>query len=233
MSIAIQLADAIRAGEPWPPIDVTLDLDEAYAMQHEVTRSHSGANVGGIKAGVTDPNIQKLLGLDQALLGSLYGPNQHEVGSSIPYLESRMIETEIALRIDAGGLPVAIAPAIEFVRLKFSTPTDMSAPNLVLTNLGAESFIVGDFQPWSEAFEDVPMVLKQGDEIANESHVSSALGGPTSAAAWMHREAVSRGYEPQGDTVFLAGLCGVAVAANVAEFTAEFGPLGTISFEIT
>jgi len=229
---ASELAAAIETQTEWPAFETQLDLDEAYSLQHEVTRLHAGSNVGGIKAGVTDPNIQKLLGLDHALLGSLYGSSQHQAGSTIPYLESRMIETEIALRIDEDGRPIAIAPAIEFVRLKFTRPSDMSAPNLVVSNLGAESFIVGEFQAWDAALEDIPMVLRLGDEIVNESHVSSALGGPVPAAQWMRCEAVSRGYAPSNETVFLAGLCGIAVAANKAEFTAEYGPLGAISFKI-
>ena len=227
---ASQLAAAIAAQAEWPAFEAQLDLDEAYAMQHEVTRLHSGPNVGGIKAGVTDPTIQKFLGLDHALLGSLYGSTRHKVGSTIPYLEGRMIETEIALMIDADGRPLAIAPAIEFVRLKFSRPSDMSAPNLVVSNLGTESFIVGEFLPWNEDLEDIPMVLRQEGEIVNETNASLALGGPAPAARWMHREAIARGFEPSEETVFLAGLCGVAVAANKADFTAEYGQLGAISF---
>lgn len=229
---ARQLADAISTQSLWPEFDFELDLEQAYALQHEITRAHSGSDIGGVKAGVTDPNIQKFLGLDSALIGSLYGPTRREIGSAIPHLESRMIEVEIALKIDAAGKPIALAPAIEFVRLKFARPTDMSAANLVISNLGTESYIVGEFVPWSDEFAHIDMVLSKGGEVVNQTDASAALDGPLGAAAWLRGEAETRGFSVDDETVYLAGSCGAAAPAEKGEFVAEYGPLGTIRFSI-
>lgn len=232
MSIAAQLAEAIRAGEPWPPFGTPLELDRAYRIQHDVTRLRSSDPAGGVKAGVTAKPIQGFLGIDHALIGSLYGDTRREPGAAIAFLEGRIVECEVAVRVDAHGNPTAIAPAIEFVRLCFASPQDMSAGNLVATNMGTESYILGEFQPWDEELGSLPVELSRNGETINQTGTGEALGGPAEAVRWMWTEARERGHALAEGTVFLTGACGATPPAERGSYTADFNKLGSIRFTI-
>lgn len=229
---ANSLAAAIKSHAPLPAFTDTLSLDDAYALQHQVTQARTGGQIGGVKAGVTAPMVQAYFKLDHALIGSLYADGRHSTGCSLTYLEGRAIECEVAIIVDEDGRPKSVAPAIEIVFVKFSQQADMTAPNLVACNLGADLYIVGDPVPWDPAFNATKVVLTCGDETVNEADMTDALGGPESAANWMWKEVRARDFPLSGGTLLLAGACGTVVPAKPGHYAADFGALGKIEFEI-
>ena len=232
MSSHTEIAAAIAAHKPLPPFDSALTLDTAYQTQHDVTRELCPNGRGGIKAGVTNSFAQEFLGLEHALIASLYADGQFANHCSLPFLEGRAVELEIAVMLDAAGHPTAIAPAIELVYLKFGRDEDMSAANLVACNLGADQFIVGTPQPWSSDYDDLPITLTHNGEEVVATNTAEALGGPTQASAWMWREAQARQFDCQESTLLLTGACGQVVPGQVGSYRADYGPLGSINFEI-
>lgn len=176
--------------------------------------------------------MQGFLGIDHALIGNLYGDTQHEPGAVIPFLEGRIVECEVAVKVDAYGNPNAIAPAIEFARLCFTSPQDMSAANLVVTNMGTESYILGEFHPWNEELGSHPVeLISEGDTI-NQTDIGEALGGPAEAVRWMWTEAKERGHAVSDGTIFMTGACGATPPADRGSCTADFGKLGSFRFTI-
>ena len=229
---AERLADAIKNHEAVPKMPETDSLEEAYAMQQAVTEKRATDGIGGIKAGVTAEPIQQLFGLDHALIASLYEDSKYENNAKLPFLEGRGVECEVAVIIDADGRPQQIAPAIELVYVKFAQPEDMSVENLVVINLGADAYIVGDFQPWQPEFNDLRATLFFGDKVVNEANMSDAIGGPESASKWMWQEAGLRGLNAGEGSLLLTGACGQVVPGNSGSYRADYGPLGEIVFEI-
>lgn len=227
-----EIVDAILSGSAWPAFEQELDLEAGYRLQHLITSGVSGQGVGGVKAGVTARPIQKLLGLDHALIASLYGSRQEVAGATIPFLETRIIECEVAIKIGDNGKPHAIAPAIEFVRLCFARQADMNAANLVASNLGTERFIVGGFLPWSDEFEVLTVTLARDGQTIAQTDTAQALGGPAEAAPWLKSEAKKRGFSTDTQTMFLVGACGETPPAEPGEYLAKFGALGELNFSI-
>ncbi|MBF2754696.1 MAG: hypothetical protein ISN29_05480 [Gammaproteobacteria bacterium AqS3] len=229
---AKKLAAIIKANAPLPEFFEELSLDDAYRLQHEVTQVRTEGDVGGIKAGVTSPAFQQFFGLRHALLGSLYADGQREGGCTLPYLEGRAIECEVAVLLDRYGRPIGMAPAFEIVFLKFSRPDDMTAANLVASNLGADLYIVGEMQDWDEDFPNTPIVLRCNGDVVNETSTAEAIGGPQRASVWMWQEARSRGFSVGDKTLLLTGACGSLVPAQPGYYEADFGPLGRVGFEV-
>lgn len=229
----MSLAAAIKSHAPLLAFGDTLSLEEAYALQHQVSQARTGGQIGGVKAGVTSPKVQAYFKLDHALIGSLCADARQSNGCSLAHLEGRAVECEVALIVDEEGRLKSIAPAIEIVFVKFSQQSDMTAPNLVACNLGAGLYIVGDPVPWDPALSATKVVLTCGEETLNEADMTDALGGPQSAAGWMLKEAQARDFSCGGDTLLLAGACGTVVPAKPGQYDADFGALGKIEFEIT
>lgn len=231
-SLVLEIAKAISDGAPLPAIDKAYSLSEAYVLQHDVTHAVSAGCVAGIKAGVTAPAAQQFFGLDHALLGSLYAAGRVENGAAIDFVAGRMIECELAVLVDQNARPIAVAPAIEFVRVNFSRAEDLTAANLVLCNLGAERFLAGDFLPWERASEEVSVSLSRETVIVNQADMADALGGPVAAAPWMCGEAIKRGFSVKENTLLLTGACGSAVPADKGHYVADYGAFGKIEFRI-
>ena len=93
-------------------------------------------------------------------------------------------------------------------------------------------YIVGAWQPWSASFNTAWVTLVCNGARANHAALEEALNGPEEAARWMWQEAGMRGF-PLGDqTLFLTGACGRAVPAEIGEYTADYGALGSLSFVV-
>lgn len=227
------LAGALKNNQTLPDLKVALSLDEAYLLQHQVTKRRSPGGVIGIKAGVTAEPVQRFFGLDQALIASLYDGTRLSSGAEISGLEGRVIESELALKTDEEGNPVEIAPALEIAAVRFAAKDQMNAANLVLCNLGADLFIVGDFVPWQPEYNDLTMKLVRGDEILNETSMSVALGGPGPGAKWVHQEAIAKGFSLSEDLIFMMGACGTVVPAETGHYVGDYGPLGTVELVVS
>ena len=232
MPLIKSIAEAIATHKPIPEIDLSLELDDAYAMQHEITIRRSPEGTAGIKAGVTSHAAQNYFGLTHSLIGHLYVDSFHDHESSLPYIRGRKLECELAVIVDERGSPKAIAPAIEVVLVQFQRSSDISANNLVLTNLGADKYIIGDFLDWSPPYDDASAHLSFNGIPVNAANMSDAIGGPERSVPWIWQEANSRGYEFKGDTLFLTGACGTVIPADRGHYRADFGVLGRIEFEV-
>lgn len=194
----------------------------------------------GLKAGLTDAAIQQHFGLDEALIGHLYAGRQVSSGTSLPQHGKSLIECELAIRVDGEGRPLSVAPALEFVRLEFASRAEMTPANLVATNLGADTFLVGEPLPWGEQtladLADASVRLLRDGEPLLETAIATSLGGPQKALAWMLAQARQRDWPLSGETVLLTGTVGQPIPFQPGAYRMEcrtgHGMLEALSFRI-
>ncbi len=230
------LARAIRSRSPLPAFPPGLTLEDAYSMLPVVAASVCDDSSSGIKAGLTNPDLQQLFGLDDALLGLLYDWGKCRPGSRVSCSEYSQIECELGIVLDSDGRPVSIGPAIEFVHLNFSRPEDFTPANLVMSSLGADRYLVGEQTAWNdmdfEALRDVVIRLERDGKTLLEVSPYDSLNGPVSAVQLCVEEARERGLGLRENTLLLAGTCGAALSAASGNYTADYGLLGSIDFAI-
>ena len=230
--LAPSIASAILAGEQLPTFDATMTLDEAYGVQHDVLGLCAPEGLAGIKAGMTTSDSQSFFGIDKFLLGGVCPETVQASGWVVPFRAGRLIECEVALRVDGGGRPIACAPALELVSLDFMREMDISATNLLAANLGAEFIVLGEFQPWKKEFDDLSISLLHNGMPASSGEAKDALGGPSSSAGLICSEARAQGYDWTPDLILMTGACGQVVAAKKGKYEAGFGALGSVLLEI-
>jgi len=229
------LANAISAKTQLPEFPAGITVAEAYEYIPELTERVSDGPAG-IKAGITNTDLQRLFGLEEPLIGLLYKNSEIQSGNSLPYSPHRRIECEMAVTFNAVGDPISVGPAIEFVRLNFARPEDMTPGNVTLCNLGADQFIRGEMSAWDSfdftALADIDIELKRDGEVILATSPLDSFGGPKPALDWCVNKANSLGFTiPQGG-VLLAGTNGAAMEADPGHYEVSYGPLGTIEFTI-
>ena len=231
-----QLADAIKAKSIWPEFPSGVTLTEAYSLIPHLTSLISGEQSAGIKAGVTSKDLQALFGLEEPLLGLLYQQSEIENAATLPHTASRRIECELAMQLNSDGSPISIGPAVEFVRLDFCRPEDLTPGNVTLCNLGADQFILGDMGAWDSfdftALADIEIELMRDGEVILTASPLDSFGGPKPALNWCVNKANSLGFTIPDGGVLLAGTNGAAMEADPGHYQASYGPLGTIEFTI-
>lgn len=228
------LVSAIRTHAPLPAFPGGVPLAEAYATQ-AIVSLHMGQSAG-YKAGVTNDIIQKKLGLEQPLLGHLYSAGEQPAGAVLTQRPHSAIECEIGIIVDAEGRPLSILPVLEFVHVRFASPQHISAANLVLCNLGADQFMLGQPQPWNAGLEALmeqdAIRLTRDEQLVQEVSAFSSLGGPELGREWMVNQ-IRRHQWPLADhTLLIAGTCGDAIPFQPGAYVADYGPLGRIEFSI-
>jgi len=229
------LANAISAKTQLPEFPAGITVAEAYEYIPELTERVSDGPAG-IKAGITNTDLQRLFGLEEPLIGLLYKNSEIQSGNSLPYSPHRRIECEMAVTFNAVGDPISVGPAIEFVSLDFARPEDMTPGNVTLCNLGADQFIRGEMSAWDSfdftALADIDIELKRDGEVILATSPLDSFGGPKLALDWCVKKANSLGFTiPQGG-VLLAGTNGAAMEADPGHYEVSYGPLGTIEFTI-
>ena len=229
------LANAISAKTQLPEFPAGITVTEAYEYIPELTERVSDGPAG-IKAGITNTDLQRLFGLEEPLIGLLYKNSEIQSGNSLPYSPHRRIECEMAVTFNAVGDPISVGPAIEFVSLDFARPEDMTPGNVTLCNLGADQFIRGEMSAWDSfdftALADIDIELKRDGEVILATSPLDSFGGPKPALDWCVNKANSLGFTiPQGG-VLLAGTNGAAMEADPGHYEVSYGPLGTIEFTI-
>ncbi len=231
--LAPAIASAILAGEQLPTFDATMTLDEAYGVQHDVLGLCAPEGLAGIKAGMTTSGSQSFFGIDKFLLGGICPEAVQASGWEVPFRAGRLIECEVALRVDGGGRPIACAPALELVSLDFARETDMNATNLLAANLGAEFIVLGEFQLWKREFDRLAISLSLNGTRVNLGDVQEALGGPSLSAGLISSEARARRFNLLPDPILMTGACGQVVPAEKGQYQADFGALGSVNLSIS
>lgn len=224
-----------------------LSEPEAYEAQKAFVNQWLKADgVAGFKAGCTTQDSQSKFGLSGPVAGTLYRSGKYS-GSPV-ILASRftrpMLECEIGFwvskKIDKPISSVAklkkyigaVMPAIEIPALYFTDLKALKGVDLIVGNVGAAAFIVGPKFPVSAPINDITVTLSREGEEINRGKGSDALGNQWEAALWLVNQRISQGWIIQPGQVLLTGALGKMLPAKPGTYTAAYGELGEISFQI-
>lgn len=225
-----------------------LDLKSAYAIQKSYVKKRLQADqLGGFKAGLTSKGAQQHFGVKTPLSGLLFLSGKNQPGTLIRRTGFRkmMIETEIAFIVGTAitrplQSPAAlrekirsVAPAIELPDLGFADLKKLKGTDLVAANVGAAQYILGDAMPVGEInLDQIKTRLSLNGKIINTGNSSDALGDPWKAALWLVNHVLAQGWTLEPGQVLLTGALGKMIPATPGNYSADYGPLGQISFEV-
>lgn len=244
-AIAAALRAAESDGQPIAPVrDRITTASEAYEVQEINTRLRiaSGGRLVGRKIGLTNPAVQKQLGVDQPDYGMLFADMDMNHGAELPWSQGAQwkVEAELAFILNR-ELPHAdcsmaevlraveyVVPSIEIVGSRIAD-WDIRFVDTVADNASSAFFTLGPSARRLSGTDllDCRMEMTCGDEIVSQGTGRACLGSPLNAVLWLARTmaCVERPLA-EGDVV-LSGALGPMVAARPeARFTARIEGFG-------
>lgn len=244
---AERLTEAARTGKPCAPIrDLIGTAADAYAAQEINTRRAlgEGRRLVGRKIGVTNPEVQRRLGIDQPTCGVLFADMAYLDGLPIPYdrLLQPLAEAEIALVLGADlvGGPFTVAeviravefvlPAIEIADSRI-TDWDIRLADTVSDNASSGVFVLGN-TPVSLMGLDLRsagMTMTRDGKQVSAGSGAACLGSPLNAAVWLATR-LGRTERPlRAGEVVLTGALGPVVPVEPEDvFEASIEGLGAV-----
>ena len=248
---ADMLYEAERTRVAIPPLtemDETLNVDDAYAIQlANIDRVVSeGHVISGKKIGLTSEGIQKQLGVDEPDYGHLFEAMDCKDGKvKTDDLLQAKIEGEIAfiLKEDLSGGEVTVEDvrkATDYVVAAFEIVDSRVADwkiklvDTISDNASSGRYVLGDKKMSLDEVDlpSVPMTLSKNGEVIAEGTGAAVLGDPARAVAWLANRLWGYGVTLKKGEVILSGAFSAAPAAVKGDkFTADFGPMGTVSAE--
>lgn len=126
-----------------------------------------------------------------------------------------------------------IAPAIELPNLYYQQPEQLTAIDIIATNVGAASYIVGPFVAPQARDPNAaqPTLVCEGKQL-NSGNARDALGDQWQAALWLVNTMIDQGWTIDAGQILLTGALGRMVPATTGECSADYGSWGTIAFRI-
>jgi 2-keto-4-pentenoate hydratase len=245
-----RLTDARAQGRTCPPVTDLLpadDVDAAYAVQSAniARRIAAGARVVGRKIGLTNPAVQRQLGVGEPDFGVLLDDMDFSGSALVPMtpLLQPKIEAEIAFvltrdlvggSIDAADVAAAtghVVAALEIVDSRIAN-WDITIVDTVADNASSGLFVLGT-QPRPIGALDLRscvMTMWRGADVVSTGSGADCLGDPLAAVAWLARTAQTHGEPLRAGQVVLSGALGPMVAVvSGDEFRAEITGLGSVA----
>jgi 2-keto-4-pentenoate hydratase len=251
---ARRLAGARATGRPCAPVRDLLaadDLAGAYAIQAGWVAGQvaAGARVVGRKIGLTNPEVQAQLGVDQPDFGTLLDTMDCPAGQPVDIgrVLQPKIEAEIAF-ILASDLTAAaigpdqvaaatawVVPALEIVGSRIAG-WDISLVDTVADNASAGLFTLGAARRPAAGLDlaGCAMTMWRGDEVVSAGTGAACLGDPLAAVAWLAATARRYGAPLRAGEVVLSGSLGPVVPVGPGDrFRAEITGLGAVEAAFT
>jgi len=218
-----------------------LTLDDAYDIQHRFVALRKEP-VTGYKAALTAPAAQQAMGIDVPIVGVLFGDGDFSGTKPIRLHGQALLETEIGFIADAAIRQVVTEDTVLdfFSRclpmIEVASPNLATKPNgldLVATNSASYGYIKGSVQAVDQDLDELAVSLRQQDQTLLRGSTGEVLGGQLQALVWLVNQAQARGYQIDAGHLMMTGSIGGMCPAAPGAYSADFGRLGQISFEIS
>lgn len=231
-----------------------LTLDDAFAAQRRIVRAElaRGREIAGYKGAFASAAAQQSGHLDAPLHGVLFKSGRIEATSSPTVIKLEpnhplYVETELGfvIAVDIGTKLTtprqalttieAVAPVIELpVNLAAITPGTFTPADLVAGNGGSDRYIVGPaLSPAALGDLDaLPISLRRGDELLHETTGGIVAGGTAVHLMKMINQIVAQGRVLHRGDIIITGALPRAHPSQPGHYTADFGPLGRLAFEL-
>ena len=226
-----------------------LDVAAAYRVQRAyVRRRLADDQIAGFKAGLTSQASQRRFGVTSPAAGVLLASGRRRTAAEIKASRFHllMIETEIGFVVgeriaepleDVSALRErlrGVVPAIELPDLGFADMKKLKGVDIIAANVSAAEFIVGDERSLEGLDPNqVAVTLTLDGKATGRGVGSDAMGDQWKAARWLVNTIVRHGWEIEPGAVLLTGALGKMLPGKPGTYSADFGALGTIAFEVT
>ena len=202
---------SIEPGMCFSKKDFSLNVEDAYAVQDEITRLRidDGERVAGYKVGCTGPGTTKLFGMKGPIRGTLFDTEVHKDGVALDARSfcNLAVEAEMGIKIGAQGQILSVFPVIELHNFIFRGPKK-SLSELIANN-GLNKGMVLSKKSW----EKMPEMYKENSVLSleiNGSVVDSGNlwpmdGGPLSSLSWLNANLAKYGLKYCGENIILGG----------------------------
>jgi 2-keto-4-pentenoate hydratase len=221
---------------------------EAYAVQELVmsAREAAGSARIGRKVGLTNPAVQRQLGVDQpdfgVLLADMDASSAAEIDPSM--LVAPRIEAEIAFimaedvrfptREAVLAAVASVAPAFEIVDSRVRD-WDISIVDTIADNASSGLFVLGADRLSLDEVDPVgvTMSMTEDDVVVSEGTGAACLGDPVNALVWVAETAAGLGRPLLAGEVVLSGALGPMVPLRPgSRYHASIQGLGTVSVRV-
>lgn len=225
-----QLAEQFLAKKPVTAIDPGMTMEQAAKAQGEfigVISKEFGEPIG-YKAGLTNPVVQKALGVSQPVRGTMLRKMILPSGSSMPadFAGVPVFEGDLIVRVGDDAINQAktpeetlrfldaVIPFTELADMVFDKSVKLTAPAVVAINVGARYGVMGKAIPlaatsdWGERLKGFTVqVIDEKGAILGEGKGTMLLGDPLKAVFWIKTSLVAEGKKlKKGDLLSLGSL---------------------------
>ena len=244
-----RLENAVASGTPCPPVRDLVGSDDiaaAYRVQSELIarRLRRGAARAGRKIGLTNPVVQRQLGVGQPDFGVLLDDMAVPDGGVVPAgrLLQPKVEGEVAFRLaadlngelDQAAVRAAVASAHAAVEIVDSRIAgwDIRIADTVADNASSGLFVISEHAVPLEAVEpvDVKMTLDLNGQVVSSGTGNACMGDPLLALEWLARTAAEFGDPLRAGEIVLSGALGPMVEVHPGDrVRVEISGLGAVS----
>jgi len=227
---APQLAEQYLKKTPVTEIDTNMTMEQAAKVQEQFV-ALIGKEFGepaGYKAGLTNPQVQKVFGVNQPVRGTLLKKMLLQNGTVVPakFGTVPMSEGDLVVRVKDEGINQAktaqevlkhldaVIPFIELPDMVFGKGVKFNGPVLVAINVGSRYGVLGDPIPlaatpeWADRLRNFTLqVFDEKGALVSEGKGTALLGDPLSAALWIKDSVVAEGKAlKKGDILSLGSI---------------------------
>jgi len=257
---ASQLAEQYHKKTPVTEIDTNMTMEQAAKVQEQfviLIVEKLGEPVG-YKAGLTNPQVQKIFGVNQPVRGTLLKKMMLQNGAVVPadFGTVPMSEGDLLVRVKDDGINQAktpeetlkhldaVIPFIELPDMVCGKGVKFNGPVLVAINVGARYGVLGDPIPleatpeWMARLKNFTLqVFDEKGTLLSEGKGTALLGDPLSAALWIKDSVNAEGKKlKKGDLLSLGSITKMIPAKSGTTLKAKYtglDPKGPVEVTVT
>lgn len=257
---ASQLAEQYLKKTPVSEMDTNMTMDQAVKVQERFV-ALIGKEFGepaGYKAGLTNPQVQKVFGVNQPVRGTLLKKMLLQNGAVVPanFGAIPMTEGDLVVRVKDEGINQAktgeeilkhldaVIPFIELPDMVCGKNVKFNGPVLAAINVGARYGVLGDPIPleatpeWAERLKNFTLqVFDEKGALVSEGKGTALLGDPLSAALWIKDSVIAEGKKlKKGDILSLGSITKMIPARSGMTLKARYtglDPKGPVEVSVS
>jgi len=227
---ASQLAEQYLKKTPVTEIDANMTMEQAAKIQERFVAliGKEFGELAGYKAGLTNPNVQKVFGVNQPVRGTLLAKMMLKNGAVVPanFGTVPMTEGDLVVRVKDEGINQAkigaealkhldaVIPFIELPDMVCGKGVKFNGPVLVAINVGSRYGVLGDPIPleatpeWAERLKNFTLqVVDEKGTVVSEGKGTALLGDPLAVVLWIRDSVAAEGKKlKKGDILSLGSI---------------------------
>ena len=225
-----ELAEYYLKKTPVTSFSATMSASEGMAAQQEFIDfiSKEYGEPVGYKAGLTNPNAQKMFGVSQPVRGTLLSKMILKNGATVPadFGSVPVTEGDLVVRvgdekINEAGTPAdtlkyldAVFPFLELADIVFAKGVKLTGAAVMAINVGARLGVIGDPIPlgatpeWGDRLRSFSLqIVDEKGAVVGEARGNSLLGDPLNVVLWIKDSLVMEGKRlKKGDLLSLGSV---------------------------